>query len=150
MKRERALKAVNIVLPVVGIGLEIFYGICDTACSSLQGTFLGLDLKWIGILFVAVLLVLALLPAGSRWASFARHLRILLLSWALGGETLLVRFQILHDTYCPFCLAFGACILILFIVNFAKAHRYLVLGAFLAGIAAFALFFEGSVIPLYR
>lgn len=55
----------------------------------------------------------------------------------------------MHDTYSPFCLAFGACILILFIANFAKAPRYLALGAFLAGIAAFALFFEGSVIPLY-
>lgn len=98
---------------------------------------------------MAVLLGSALLPAGSCWAAFARHLRILLLSGALGGETLLVRFQILHDTYCPFCLAFGACILILFIANFAKAPRYLALGAFLAGIAAFALFFEGSVIPLY-
>ena len=29
-------------------------------------------------------------------------------------------------------------------------NKYLALGAFLAGIAAFALFFEGSVLPLYR
>jgi hypothetical protein len=74
----------------------------------------------------------------------------MLLSGALGGEILLVRFQVVHDTYCPFCLAFGSCILVLFAANFTKMNKYLALGAFLAGIAAFALFFEGSVLPLYR
>ena len=28
----------------------VFYEVCDTSCSSLQGTFLGVDLKLIGIL----------------------------------------------------------------------------------------------------
>ncbi|MCX5839533.1 MAG: hypothetical protein NTW71_13625 [Deltaproteobacteria bacterium] len=126
----------------------IFYNVCDTSCSSLQGTFLGLDLKVIGILFMAVLLALTLPPA-SRWAASVRHLRTMLLSGALGGEALLVRFQIVNDTFCPFCLAFGSCILILFVANFKKMNRYLALSAFLAGIAAFALFFKGSILPLY-
>ncbi|HBB16788.1 MAG: hypothetical protein A3J94_10955 [Syntrophus sp. RIFOXYC2_FULL_54_9] len=86
----------------------------------------------------------------SRWTDSANRLRIMLLSGALGGETFLVRFQVVHDTYCPFCLAFGSCILILFVTNCTKTNRYLTLGAFLAGIAAFAFLFEGSVVPLYR
>jgi len=148
MTRDQILKIINVAFPVIGVGLMIFYGVCDTSCSSLQGTFLGLDLKIIGILYMAALLALALLPV-SRWAASVSHLRTMLLSGALGGEILLVRFQVVNDTYCPFCLAFGMCILILFAANFTRMNKYLALGAFLAGIAAFALFFEGSVLPLY-
>ena len=149
MTRDHVLKIINVTFPIIGVGLMVFYGVCDTSCSSLQGTFLGLDLKVIGIFFMAVLLVMTLLPA-SRWAASVRHLRTMMLSGALGGEVLLVRFQIVNDTYCPFCLAFGLCILVLFVANFTRMNRYLAWGAFLAGIAAFALFFEGSVMPLYR
>jgi uncharacterized membrane protein len=149
MTRDHVLKIINIVFPIIGIGVMVFYNVCDTSCSSLQGTFLGLDLQVIGILFMAVLLVLALLPA-SRWNASVGHLRTMMLSGALGGEVLLVRFQIVHDTYCPFCLVFGTCILILFAANYVRMNRYLSWGAFLAGVATFALFFEGSILPLYR
>ena len=148
MTRDRVLKIINIVFPIIGIGLMIFYEVCDTSCSALRGTFMGLDLKVTGILFMAALLVMVLPPA-ARWAVAVQRLRIMLLSGALGGETLLVRFQIVNETYCPFCLAFGSCILILFVANFTRINRYPALGAFLAGIAAVALFFEGSVVPLY-
>jgi uncharacterized membrane protein len=146
--RDYVLKITNAAFPVFGVGLMIFYGVCDTSCSYLQGTFLGLDLKVIGILYMAALLVL-MLPPVSRWTASVRHLRTLLLSAALGGEILLVHFQVIHDTFCLFCLAFGSCILILFAANFTKMNKYLALCAFLAGIAAFALFFKGSVLPLY-
>lgn len=146
---NRALKITNILFPVIGIGVMVFYDVCSTGCSALQGSFLGMDLKWLGILFMAVLLVLALLPA-ARWSVPVGRLRTLMLSGALGGEVMLVHFQIVYDTYCPFCLVFGACILILFISNYVRMNRYLAWGAFLAGIAAFALFFEGSVLPLYQ
>ena len=149
MTYDRVLKIINIVFPIVGIGLMIFYEVCDTSCSSLRGTFLGLDLKVIGILYMSPLLAMTL-PPTSRWAASVGYLRTMMLSGALGGEVILVRFQIVHDTYCPFCLVFGACILVLFVANFTKMNRYLAWGAFLAGIAAFALFFEGSVVPLYR
>ena len=148
MTRDYVLKIINIAFPAMGVGLMIFYGVCDTSCSSLQGTFLGVDLKVIGVLYMAALLALTLPPA-SRWAVSVRHLRTMLLSGALGGEILLVRFQIVHDTYCPFCLAFGFCVVALFAANFMKVNKYLALGAFMAGIVAFALFFEGSVLPLY-
>lgn len=148
MTRDRIMKIIDIVLPVVGIGLMIYYGVCDTGCSSLQGTFLGLDLKWIGILYMAALLILALPPL-SGFGSLALFLRTLMLPGALGGEILLLRFQVVHDTYCRFCLAFGLCIIVLFVVHFPKMNKWLALGAFLAGLAAFALFFEGTVLPLY-
>ena len=148
MTRDKVLKIINAVFPAVGVGLMIFYGVCDTSCSSLQGTFFNVDLKVIGILYMAVLFVLSLPPA-SRYATSVNQLRTMMLSGALGGEVLLVRFQIVHDIYCLFCLAFGLCVVALFAANFTKMNKYLALGAFLAGIAAFALFFKGSVLPLY-
>ena len=106
MTRDKVPKIINVVLPAIGIGSMIAYGVCYTSCSSLLGTFLGVDLKAIGILFMAVLLVLTLPPA-SRYAASVNNLRTMMLSGALGGEVLLVRFQIVQDIYCPFCLAFG-------------------------------------------
>ncbi|MDO8724313.1 MAG: hypothetical protein Q7J31_19090 [Syntrophales bacterium] len=148
MTRTKVLKIINAVFPVVGVGLMIVYGVCDTSCSSFRGTFLSVDLKVIGILYMALLLAL-ILPPASRYATPVNHLRTMLLSGALGGEVLLVRFQIVHDIYCSFCLAFGFCVVALFTANFTKMNKYLALGAFLVGIAAFALFFKGSVLPLY-
>jgi len=148
MARTKILKIINAVFPIIGIGLMIFYEVCDTSCSSLQGTIFSLDLKVIGIIYMAVLLALTLPPA-TPYATSVNHLRTMLLSGALGSEILLVRFQIVHDTYCPFCLAFGFCVVALFTVNFMKMNKYLALGAFLTGIAAFTLFFNGSVLPLY-
>jgi uncharacterized membrane protein len=145
---DKFLKIVNLIFPIIGVGLMVFYEVCDTSCSSLRGTFGGVDLKYVGIIFMTVLLVLNLPPV-ARYAIPVGHLRTMLISGALGGEILLVRFQIVHDTFCPFCLVFGLCVLILFVVNIPKMHKCLVLGAFLAGLGAFALLFDGSALPLY-
>jgi len=66
MIKDKLLKIVNIAFPLVGIGLMIGYKACDTFCSYLQGTFLGVDLKIVGILFMVTLLAAAL-PPGSRY-----------------------------------------------------------------------------------
>ena len=148
MKWNKLLTPINVVFSLIGMGLMIFYKVCDTSCSILKGTFLGVDLKIIGILFMAALLMMTLPPV-SRYTLPVNHLRTMMLSGALGGEFLLVRFQIVQETYCPFCLAFGLCVLILLVANFIRMNRYLALGSFLAGIGAFVLFFSGSVLPLY-
>lgn len=140
--------AVNVILPVIGLGLVIFYRLCDTACSALQGKLLGVDLKVVGILFMVALLAIVPLQR-TRLSSPAGHLRTLMLAGALGGEVLLVRFQIVHETYCPFCLAFGLCIVLLFAAHFPRMNKYAALAAFLAGAGVFALGFTGSVLPLY-
>lgn len=141
-------KGINVFIPVIGIGLMIFYEVCDSACTYLQGTFAGIDLKHIGIFFMAVLLLCSL-PPFSRFGPFIHHLRTVMLSGAIGGEIVLLHFQIIHEIYCSFCLAFAACVLVLFATNFMKMNKYLAGLSFLAGIGAFWLFFEGSVIPLY-
>jgi len=148
MTWDKMQKLTNIIVPVIGIGLMIFYEVCDTTCSALRGTFLGVDLKIVGILFMVVLL--AMIPLRkSRFYASSEHLQTMMLAGAMGGEMLLVRFQIVNDTYCPFCLAFALCVLALFVINFPRMNKYLALGAFCAGIGAFALFFQGSILPLY-
>lgn len=147
MSWGKARRAVNTVVPLTGAALMIFYDLCAGACSSLQGTFAGVDLRWIGIFFMVLFWLLPFLPATA--GSIVEHVRTLMLSGALGGEVVLVRFQIVHDTYCPFCLLFAACLVVLFIANAPSLNRYLAVGGFLAGVAAFALFFEGSILPLY-
>lgn len=144
----RIQKLINITIPVIGIGLILFYEICGTSCSYLQGTLVGINLKYIGILFMAILLAMSLPPL-FRFENPVNQLRSILLSAAIGGEIVLVHFQIIHEVFCPFCLAFGLCVLVLFASNFTKMNKYMAVLSFLAGIGAFWLFFEGSVIPLY-
>jgi uncharacterized membrane protein len=149
MKWANILKIVNILIPIIGLGLTIFYEVCDTSCSALEGEFLGVELKVVGIFFMVALLVLIPLHS-TRISALIGHLKTVMLAGALGGEMLLVRFQIVHETYCPFCLAFGLCIVILFAANFHRMNRYLALFALFAGVGAFALLFKGSALPLYR
>ena len=148
MSENKVIKILNIILPVIGMGLMIYYEVCDTICAYISGYFLGIDLKIIGILFMAVLLILTI-PAVSSYKTPVGHLRTMMLAGAMGGEVILFRFQVIHETFCPFCLAFGLCLLILFAIHFRVMNKYLAGASFLAGIGAFALFFQGSVLPLY-
>jgi hypothetical protein len=145
---DKLMKIINLFVPVIGVMLMVFYEVCDTFCAALRGTFLGVDLKYVGILFMAALLTLNLPPV-ARYAVPISHLRTMMLAGALGGEIMLVRFQIVYNTFCPFCLAFGLCVLVLCAANIPKMNHYLAGGAFFAGLGAFALFFTGSVLPLY-
>jgi hypothetical protein len=99
--RNHVLRIINSIFPVIGISLMFFYQVCDIFCSTLQGWFMGLDLKVIGVLYMAALLPLAL-PAASRWADSLQLLRITLLSCALGGKTLLLRFSGISQHLLPF------------------------------------------------
>jgi uncharacterized membrane protein len=148
MNEHKMLKFMNIILPIVGMVLVIYYKICDTSCAYISGSFLGIDLTVVGILFMAVLLILNI-PAVASYKAPVGHLRTMMLAGAIGGEVILFRFQLVHETFCPYCLAFGLCLLILFALNVRIMNKYMAGACFLAGIGAFALFFKGSVLPLY-
>jgi len=146
---QKISRIANVVLPILGTGLMIYYESCETTCANLSGSFLGIDLKIIGIVFMAAWLFLNLivLPEAKRSISL---LRTTMLAAALGGEVLLVRFQIVHNTFCPYCLAFLACLVFLFASNAAERHiSWRIAGSgFLAGAIAFALWFEGTAGPM--
>ena len=141
-------KIVNVALPLVGIALMAFYEYCDTSCSYLKGTFLGMDLKNVGIAYMIVLFLSAF-AGEERYLRYSIPLRTFLISAAVGVEFFLIGFQVLKNTYCPFCLAFSACVFILFGINFPSMNRKLMIASIAAGLLGFALFFDGQVGPRF-
>ncbi|MCX7982445.1 MAG: hypothetical protein N2572_06015 [Syntrophales bacterium] len=138
----------DFILPLVGIGIMVYYDLCDTACAFLKGNLFGIDLKYIGIIFMTFLLLLSL-PLPSRFLAITDPVRTMMLSGALGGEVWLVRFQIINAVFCPYCLVFALLLVILFALHAKQMNYYLAALSFLAGLILFAFFFRGTVLPLY-
>jgi len=141
-------KILNIVLSLAGITLMLVYEYCDTSCSYLKGTFMGIDLKWVGIIYMIVLFASTFSVRGS-FDKMAVHFRAILISAATGVEFFLIGWQIVKNTYCPFCLAFSACVFILFGINFTSMNKKLMVASILVALLGFTLFFEGQVGPRY-
>lgn len=137
----RAKRIANIVLPLVGIALIVYYLQCSSSCSFLKGSFLHVDLKYLGLGCPAALFVLALL----EWD----RLFLAGVSFGMGAEINLVAFQFIHHTFCPYCLAFAAILGILFVINFTRSQKLLVGLSVLVGLVAFLLFFSGIPRPAY-
>jgi uncharacterized membrane protein len=129
------------ILALTGIGVTTAYIFCLGACSYLTGSLLGLDLKYLGIFYMTVILVLALLRKSL--------LSLLLLAFGAGGEIFLIGYQVHSGVYCPYCLAFGATILLALAVNFERNRKALATIAAAAGLLFFLLFFSGSTTPVY-
>jgi len=100
----------TIMLALIGIGLMAYYDYCDTACSYLKGDIFGIDLKWVGIAYMAAIIVFA----AFKQTSLVRAL----LAAGLGVEVHLYAFQVQNDVYCPFCLAFSVMLILSFIINY--------------------------------
>jgi thiol-disulfide isomerase/thioredoxin len=101
---------ITIALSLVGIGIMAYYDYCNTACSYLKGDIWGIDLKWIGITYMATIIVFATF----RQTPFVRAL----LAAGLGVEVHLYAFQVQNGVYCPFCLAFSVMLILSFIINY--------------------------------
>ncbi len=108
IKKNRNL--ITIALSLIGIGIMAYYDYCDSACSYLKGDIWGIDLKWVGIAYMTAIIVFATF----RQSSFVRAL----LAAGIGVEIHLYTFQIQHDVYCPFCLAFSVILILSFIINY--------------------------------
>jgi hypothetical protein len=141
-------KILNIVLPLIGIALMLAYEYCDTSCLYLKGAFMGIDLKWVGIVYMIILFASTFSVRGS-FVQMAAHFRTILISAATGVEFFLIGWQIANNTYCPFCLAFSACVFIVFGINVTSMNKKLMIVSILAAFLGFTLFFEGQVGPRY-
>jgi len=131
----------TILLALTGIIIALAYAFCLGSCSYLKGDILGIDLKYLGIFYMAVIFVLAWLRKPL--------LCFLLLSFGAGGEIFLIGYQVHSGVYCPYCLAFGATILLALAVNFDRTRKVLAALAAAVGLLFFLLFFSGSVTPVY-
>jgi len=141
-------KSLNVVLPLIGIGLMLVYEYCDTSCSYLKGSFLGIDLKWVGVIYMVILFLGAFVYKDSL-SSLIGHLRTIQISAAVGAEFFLIGFQNVNDTYCNVCLAFSVCIFILFGINLNSMNKWIMVASVLSGLLGFAIFFEGQLTPRF-
>ncbi len=132
-------------LSFVGLMVIGFYNNCKTACSSLRGDIFGIELQYIGIVYMATIIVLVILKKDKYLLT--------LLSAGVGSEIYLIGFQIWHHTYCPYCIAFGAVVVVQFIVSIVlnitlkKTFKtiLLVLLPMMIAFVLFFAFFEGTI-----
>lgn len=107
---KRYRSSSTIALALIGIGLMMYYDYCDTSCSYLKGDILGIDLKWVGVVFMTAIIAFAVF----RQTPLVRTL----LAAGLGVEVYLYAFQLQNDVYCPFCLAFSVLVIASFLINY--------------------------------
>ncbi|HAR95526.1 MAG TPA: hypothetical protein DCR97_06130 [Deltaproteobacteria bacterium] len=131
----------NILLAFVAVGLEVYYSICGGACSYLRGDLIGIPLQYVGLAFMACAVLLSLFKTD--------RLLLALFSAGVGVEAYLVGFQVWHNTYCPYCLAFGGIVMMLFLLNFDRTRKWIAIISMALALILFPLFFEGSLTPSY-
>ncbi len=105
---------ITIASALAGIGIMMYYASCDTACSYLRGELLGIDLKYVGVGYMGVIILLAFF----RQADLLR----MLVAAGIGVEVFLVDFQVRENVFCPFCLAFGALVVLMYLINYERHH----------------------------
>ncbi len=138
MKEKRLFTG---LLACTNIGIMSFYTFCDTACRYLKGDILGIDLKYAGMFFMSLILFFLFLNKKTPVLA--------LLSLGVGAESFLIGYQIAAGVYCPFCLAFGIILAIMFAINFERKKIRLMAISALAGLAFFFLAFNGSTTPAF-
>jgi len=132
---------VNIILLLVGVGVVIFYTLCGDTCTYLQGGIFGIDLQYLGIAYVAILIVFNILKKNL--------IVLMLLSAGMGVEFFLIGYQVVHNTYCPYCLVFAAIIFIQFMLNMDWSKKLFSVIFMVLGFLSFLIFFQGSAFPVY-
>ena len=132
---------INIILSVIAIGIIIFYSICGNSCSYLKGSIFGVELQYIGIAYMAALIFASVFRTDA--------LILLMLSAGMGVEVFLAGFQIKHAKYCPYCLVFGAIVLLLFVLNFDRKKKLLIAASMIISLLLFAMLFRGTAFPTY-
>lgn len=104
---------ITILLAIAGIVTMAYYVSCDTSCSYLRGDILGIDLKYIGVGYMTVIIILVLLKQPDL-------IRILVAA-GIGVEVFLVSFQVSENVFCPFCLTFGIIVLLMYLINYERS-----------------------------
>jgi hypothetical protein len=132
----------NIILAAAAAGIMVFYSLCTTSCSYLKGDLLGLDLKYVGIFFMMIIIALSAMKQDL--------FLLILLSGSVGVEIFLVIFQVKADLYCPFCLAFGVILLLMFFLNMDLHRKRVMALCIVLGYLSFLLFFVGTVTAKYE
>lgn len=105
---------ITIAAALAGIGIMVYYASCETGCSYLRGDLLGIDLKYVGVGYMGAIIALALFGQAD--------LLRMLVAAGIGVEVFLVDFQVREDVFCPFCLAFGVLVILMYLINYERLH----------------------------
>ena len=111
-KLTESKRIITIILAAAGIVDMVFYARCDTSCSYLQGDIFGMDLRYIGIGYMLVIMLLSVF----RQMAFVR----ILIACGIGVEIYLIAFQMVHAMYCPFCMLFAGIVIAAFALTYEK------------------------------
>jgi len=115
MEKPKTVRTfVTVLLALTGIGVVVYYAICDTACVYLRGDIFGIDLKYMGVGYMLAIIALALV----RQEAYVRTV----LALGIGVEIHLIAFQFTEEVFCPFCLAFAAILIAAFALNYEKSR----------------------------
>lgn len=132
---------INLIISLIGIGVVMFYNLCEESCSYLQGSIFGIEMKYFGLFYMGMLIAFNLLR---------RDLVLLsLLSFGVGAEIYLIGFQIVSGVYCYYCLGFGAVVVLLFLLNFTMSKKAVIGISIIVGFILFIVLFKGIVTPAY-
>ncbi|NWF51536.1 MAG: thioredoxin domain-containing protein [Nitrospirae bacterium] len=132
---------VNLIISLLGIGIIFLYYICGESCSYLRGSIFSIDLKYIGLLYIGLLIIFNLMRRST--------ILLILLSFGLGSEIYLLFFQIKNEIICYYCISFGAVILTLFLLNFDMSKKVFIGISLIFGFIFFSIFLKSSITPLY-
>jgi hypothetical protein len=132
---------VTATLAVAAMAVVVYYSLCGNSCSYLKGTILGMDLTYIGLAYMATIIVASTLKAD--W------LLLPILAGGIGVELFLLGVQVKHDTYCPYCLTFGSMLVVQFILNLNLKRKGVVVACIAAGLIMSLLLFRGQFTPKY-
>jgi len=138
--RERQ-RLVNIILALAGISIIFFYTTCWGSCTYSQGSFAGINLKYLGITYMGLIILFNLLRRDT--------LNLLLLVLGMGAEIYLIGYQIRSGVYCPYCLMFAAVVIVLFTFNFEKSKKALIVAFLILGFFLLFVWFRGTLTPSY-
>lgn len=132
---------INLIISLIGIGVVMFYNLCEESCAYLQGSIFGIEMKYFGLFYMGMLIAFNLLR---------RDLVLLsLLSFGVGAEIYLIGFQIVSGVYCYYCLGFGAVVVLLFLLNFTMSKKAVIGISIIVGFILFMVLFKGIVTPAY-
>jgi len=137
------------VFPALSLLTVIVGQLCSTRCAFLKGDVLGVDLNILGMLFYSLLLVSALLYRKIYHEDWLLKAIAAVVSIGVGGELILIKFQVQNNTYCPKCLISGFFFLVLFFVAARHIRKWVVVLLILLGLLFTSATFNGSVIPSY-
>ena len=152
MKETRVISSLQNrlwIFPALSILTIVIGQLCAARCAFIQGDILGIDLNIFGILFYSLLLVSLLLYRKFYPEEWLMKAIAAVVSFGVGAELVLIKFQVENSVYCPKCLISGFFFLVMFFLLARHLKKWVIILLVAAGLLFASFTFNGAVIPSY-